>query len=130
MIPKIINNFVSAINSHSVKDIIDLLTDDHKFIDSFGIELSGKDALKRAWTEYFRMFPDYKMVIDEILVNGNNAAIIGIAFGTYTKDGKLKPENKWRVPATWYATVRGNKIKTWRIYADLTPIVKILGENN
>lgn len=130
MTSSVVNNFITAINSHSVNDIIVLMTDDHKFIDSFDIELSGKDALKRAWTEYFRMFPNYKMVIDKILVNGNNAAIIGNAFGTYTKDGKLKPENKWRVPAAWYATVRGDKIKTWRIYADVTPIVKILGENN
>ncbi len=130
MITSTINNFVAAINSHFVNNIIALMTDDHKFIDSFGIELSGKDALKRAWTEYFRMFPDYKMVIDEILISGSNAAIIGNAYGTYTKDGKLKPDNKWQVPAAWYAVTENNKIKTWRIYADVTPIVKILGENN
>lgn len=130
MISTVINNFVFAINSHSVNDIIELISDDHKFIDSFGIELSGKEALKRAWAEYFKMFPDYIMVIDEILINESNAAIIGKAFGTYTKDGKLSEKNKWQIPAAWHATVDKNKIKTWRIFADVTPIVKILGMKN
>jgi len=130
MIHQVINNFVAAINSHSVSDIISLMTDDHKFIDSFGIELTGKDKLKRAWIEYFRLFPDYKMVIEEILVNKNNAALIGYSYGTYSKDGKLKPENKWEVAAAWFTTVKDKKIKAWRIYADLTPIIKILQLND
>lgn len=128
IIRQVLNNFVHAINGHSVNEVIALMTDDHKFIDSFGIELTGKDGLKRAWGQYFKMFPDYNIQIQEILTNNNNAVIIGTAFGTYTEDGTVNDKFNWTIPAAWHAQVEGKRIKSWRIYADVTPIVEAIGK--
>jgi len=128
--PFIINNFISAINTHSVNDIINLITDDHKLIDSSGVELEGKENLKNAWTEYFRMFPDYKINVFEIFLEKTTAAIIGTASGTFLREGKLKDENKWQIPAAWYAVTNKNKVKIWQVFTDVFPIIKIMEKNN
>ncbi|HKI78337.1 MAG TPA: nuclear transport factor 2 family protein [Ignavibacteriaceae bacterium] len=122
----IVNNFISAINNHSADNIIKLVSDDHKFIDSSGIELSGKEKLRKAWTEYFKMFPDYKIEIEEIFFGNNTAAIIGKASGTFTKNGILKPKNKWQIPAAWYTVIHNDSIKIWQIFADVFPIIQIM----
>ena len=40
---QIIHNFVDAINEHNVDKICTLMTDNHKFIDSQGNEVVGKE---------------------------------------------------------------------------------------
>ena len=122
----IVNKFISAINTHSVNEIIKLVSDDHRSIDSSGIELSGKEKLRKAWTEYFKMFPDYKIVVEEMFSGEKTAAIIGKASGTFTKNGILKPKNKWQIPAAWYTVKENDLIKIWQIFADVFPIIQIM----
>jgi hypothetical protein len=48
--------------------------------------------------------------------------MLGVAEGTYTPDGKLKPENRWKTPAVFRALVEDGKVAEWRVYADNEPI--------
>lgn len=46
-------------NNASIKEIEDLLTKDHVFIDSGGEEHHRKENMKQVWIDYFKLFPDY-----------------------------------------------------------------------
>jgi ketosteroid isomerase-like protein len=118
--------FVNAINHQSVEEIADLMTEDHVFIDSMGTRVDGKQRMKAGWEGYFRMVPDYTIVIDETFVEGAVVGMLGTAQGTYSTDGVLRPENKWSTPASWRGLIRGSLVAEWRIYADNEPIRQIM----
>jgi ketosteroid isomerase-like protein len=121
--------FVDAINRQSVEGIAVLMTEDHVFVDSLGTRVEGKQRMKAGWEGYFRMVPDYTIVIDETLVAGAVVVMLGTVQGTYPTDGVLRPENKWSTPATWRAVIRGSFVAEWRIYADNEPIRQIMARN-
>jgi uncharacterized protein (TIGR02246 family) len=118
--------FVNAINHQSVEEIVDLMTEDHVFVDSLGTRSEGKQRMKAGWEGYFRMVPDYTIVIDETFVDGDVVVMLGTAQGTYSADGGLRPENKWSTPAAWRALIRSSLVAEWRIYADNEPIRQIM----
>jgi ketosteroid isomerase-like protein len=126
---KIVYDFVDAINEHNVEKIYSLMTDDHKFIDAHGNEVSGKDKMKAGWTGYFQWFPDYKIEITDIFFNGDTLAAFGFASGTFKGIKTEKNENYWRLPASWKIIVENNKIKLWQVYADTKIPFDIIGKN-
>jgi ketosteroid isomerase-like protein len=117
IIKQIIDNFVDAINEHNVDKICSLMTDDHKFIDSQGNEVVGKEQMRAAWIGYFQLFPDYKIEITNLFFDGDTAAMFGFAEGTFQglSDRKI---NYWRLPASWKAITKNGKILLWQVYAD------------
>ncbi len=54
--------------------------------------------------------------------------MLGTAQGTYARDGKLLPENKWSTPAAWRAQIKGSLVAEWRVYADNEPIRKLMAK--
>ena len=82
--------------------------------------------MKAGWQGYFRMVPDYTIVIDETHVEGAVVVMLGTAQGTYSADGVLRAENKWATPAAWRGLIRGSRVAEWRIYADNEPIRQIM----
>lgn len=110
-------SFVENINRHDIDGLCKLMTDDHRFIDSVGIIISGKKEMKKAWQTYFKWFPDYNITIFNTLVTDDSVAFFGIAKGTFdsrfTKDG-----NKFEIPASWRAKVKDKKITEWQTVAD------------
>ena len=54
--------------------------------------------------------------------------ILGVAQGTYSVDGELKPENRWKTPAAFRAFIEDGKVVEWRVYADNEPIRKRMRE--
>lgn len=124
-VKRVAHAFANAINHQSAEEIADLMTQDHAFIDSLGTKVEGKERMKAGWEGYFRMVPDFTIVIDETLVDGTVVVMLGTAQGTYSADGVLWPENKWSTPAAWRAVTRGSLVAEWRIYADNEPIRQI-----
>jgi ketosteroid isomerase-like protein len=45
--------FVTAINAHDVERLASLMTSDHRFIDSLGAVIEGRDAMREGWKFYF-----------------------------------------------------------------------------
>jgi hypothetical protein len=68
------------------------------------------------------MCPDYSIAVEETYGDGPAVVMLGVAEGTYTPDGKLKPENRWKTPAVFRALVEDGKVAEWRVYADNEPI--------
>lgn len=122
----VVLQLVEAICSHDVERILELVTDDHVLIDSGGQELQGKKVVGAAWTAYFLAFPDYRIVVSQILEQDVSVALFGTAAATFSVEGQLLPENSWAIPACFKALVRGGKVAEWQVYADNEPVRQIL----
>ena len=114
--------FVRAINRHQVDDLAALMTEEHRFIDSLGNTVQGRQKMQAGWAAYFLMVPDYSIAVEETYSDGPMVVMLGVAEGTYAPDGKLTPENRWKIPAAFRALVEHGKVAEWRVYADNEPI--------
>ncbi len=123
---KVVDAFISAVNTGSVERISERMTEGHVFIDSDGAEYRGKDRMVMAWEEYLAMVPDYRIIAKEMFVDGATVMVSGEASGTFSHGGVLKPENHWKVPAAWRAETEGNFVAVWQVYVNPGPMEDIL----
>jgi len=114
--------FIRAINRQNVDALAELMTPEHRFIDSLGNSLEGREKMRAGWAAYFRMVPDYTVAIEETFCDGPVVAMLGMAQGTYTPDGQLNPENRWTTPTAFRAFIQDQKVAEWRVYCDNEPI--------
>ena len=126
---KVFDDFVDAINEHNVEKLHSLMTEDHKFIDSYGNEVSGKDKMRSGWIEYFHWFPDYNIEITDLFIENNTIAAFGFAGGSFQGSKYNYLENYFRIPAAWKVTVENDKIKLWQVYADTKKQLDIIERN-
>lgn len=119
--------FVNEINRHDVDAVLALVSSDHVFVDSLGRELRGKDRIREEWTHHFARFPDYRIVIEDTLRLGVVVGLIGVASGTYCREGgELPSHHRWRIPSAWKAVVRDGQVERWQVFADHDPVRKIV----
>jgi len=121
--------FAAAISARDVAALARLMSEDHRFIDSLGNAIKGRSKMEDGWRSYFTMVPDYTITVTEAYASGATVVMVGTAQGTFTADGKLRPENKWQTPAAWRATIDGDRVAELRVYADNDPIRKLMARN-
>jgi ketosteroid isomerase-like protein len=114
--------FIRAINRQDVDALVELMPEQHRFIDSLGTSYEGRETLRRGWTKYFAMVPDYTVAIEETYSDGPVVIMLGVAQGTYVPHGELKPENRWSTPTAFRAHIEDGKVSEWRVYCDNDPI--------
>jgi uncharacterized protein (TIGR02246 family) len=114
--------FIRAINRQDVDALAELMTEQHRFIDSMGTVFDGRETLRRGWTKYFQMVPDYTVAVDETFCDGPVVAMLGTAQGTYAPHGEVKPENHWTTPTAFRAFIQDGKVAEWRVYCDNEPV--------
>lgn len=114
----VFENFVLQINDHNVDGIIALMSDDFIFTDAQGIHFEGKENLKKSWEAYFKMFPDYKITINNSSENATVFLASGTAEGTYGGARNASGDNYWNIPAAWRSEIDNAKVKSWQIFAD------------
>jgi hypothetical protein len=118
--------FVDAINSADVGRLAALMTESHVFIDSDGSQVAGRAAVAEAWSRYFAMMRDYRVVIRETFSSANVVALVGTAEGAWVKaTADRRPQ--WSVPAAWRAVVKGEAVDVWQVYVNPEPIRAAMG---
>ncbi len=122
----IIINFVRAINDHDVNEIINLMSEDHVFIDATDHKTTGKNVMWEGWKEYYKLFPDYRIDISDVIENEHVCALFGYASGTYKNLTNELNSNFWRIPAAWKAITANSLIKHWQVYCDYSSLFKII----
>jgi uncharacterized protein (TIGR02246 family) len=127
---RVVRDFVEAINQRSVEQLAALMTEDHVFVDCLGTRHEGREKMKAGWEAYFRMVPDYEVVVEESYVSGAVVVLLGLATGTCAVEGKLLPENRWQAPAAWRARIREGLVAEWRVYADNEALRKIIEKHH
>ena len=118
--------FVRAINRQDLDRLTALMSPSHRFIDSRGKVIEGREKMREGWAAYFRMVPDYSVAIEELYPSDPIALMLGMAGGTYSSDGKLHPENRWQTPVAIRVLVEEGLVAEWRVYADNEPIRKVM----
>ncbi|MGC9971077.1 MAG: nuclear transport factor 2 family protein [Bryobacteraceae bacterium] len=121
--------FVEAINHRNVEELAALMTEDHVFMDGMGTRYEGRETMRAGWEGYFRLVPDYQVVVEEAYVDGAVVVLLGMAGGTYAVEGRVLPENRWQTPAAWRARIRGGLVAGWRVYTDNEPLRRIMEKN-
>jgi ketosteroid isomerase-like protein len=121
--------FVKAINDHDVNEIINLISEDHIFIDAINNKSVGKKVMKEGWKGYYELFPDYQIEISDITENVSTIGLFGYASATYKNLTNKLNSNFWRIPASWKAIVENNKVKHWQVYCDYSNLFKIIEKN-
>lgn len=111
---EIVSNYLLAINQHDVSEIMSLQSPDHVLLDAHGNELTGTDALGRAWNDYFQLFPDYK--IETTLVSELREQVVVFGYASASLVGKTHLQ--WKLPVAIRAQVKNGKVSVWQIYAD------------
>ena len=96
--------FNECINNQDINGLANLMTEDHTFEDK-----KGKEAMKKAWTDFFNMFPDYRNHFTYIESRENLVIIVGFSTCSY------KPLNKH---ALWTAKIENDLVSEWSIYDD------------
>jgi ketosteroid isomerase-like protein len=122
--------FVKGINARSPTTLAALMTDDHEFIDSLGTSISGHEAMSTAWSGYFHLIPDYRLDVEECFCFENVVLLLGTASGTYDRDGRLRPEDRWQTPLAVRAEIRGGGVARWQVYADNEPLRQVMGRSD
>ena len=95
--------FVNAINRQDVDALMEMMTPEHRFVDSLGSMVEGREKMRAGWRAYFDMVPDYKIAVEETYRDGSVVVMLGEARGTFAPDGKMRAENRWRTPAAFRA---------------------------
>ena len=122
----VVLKFEQAINSRSAEAVCALLTPDSIFVDSLGNQIEGAAKMRSAWEGYFKMVPDYAISHSDIFANAGIVAVFGAAQGTFSKDGTLRREDFWKMPAAWRAVVKDGKVARWEVFADNEPLRAIM----
>jgi ketosteroid isomerase-like protein len=127
---KVVLDFISKINNRDIEGLVSLMSDTHKFTDGLGQVTVGKKQMREGWTQYFAMFPDYHVAVQNVFEAGNIVGIFGTASGTFAENNvstKSGGERFWEIPAAWRAVVRKGLVVEWQVYADNEPVWKIMG---
>ncbi len=127
---KITSCFVDAINSHDVTAILNMMTLDHVFVDSLGDVVEGLENLQKAWTQYVELFPDYKVVMENLMVDGNMGFVLGKASGTKCVNGEYLDENHWEISIGWKSIIENGRVKEWQVCCNNQTLFEILGTKN
>ena len=99
--------FNDAINRRDLGDLRALMSDDHRFIDSAGGVVAGRDACSAAWASFFESFPDYRNHFDSVDLDASGRAV-----ATGRSECSFGPLDG---PARWVATVHRGLVREWRV---------------
>lgn len=105
--------FIDAINQQDLALIIQMMSEDFHFIDTYGDE-KDKEHMKIGWQGYFDWFPDYVIKVDEYIETNDFSIIIGKASASYQGN----KDKYWEFPACWKAVVKNNQIQLWQVFCD------------
>lgn len=114
----VFENFVLQINDHNVDGIYILMSDDHTFIDALGNKTQGRDKAKNQWEIIFDVFPNYKIIINNVMENATVFLADGNVEATLKKIKNDQNNDHYKLPAAWKAEIENGKIKSWQIFSD------------
>jgi ketosteroid isomerase-like protein len=93
--------FNDRINQQDLEGRVELMTENHTFIDSEGNVTEGRDSMKDGWREFFKRYPDYRNNLTSVTVQDNVVVMIGHSSCSF----KL-----FEHPSIWTARIRGEGV--------------------
>lgn len=101
--------FNEKINARDLEGLVELMTEDHIFIDIPGEVSKGRDVMKAGWHDFFTTYPDYRNIFTRVQVDNDFVVMVGYSSCSYDPlDG----------PSLWSAKVHEGRVSEWRVYED------------
>ena len=97
--------FNECINNQDIEGLVNLMTEDHIFIDSDGVKMGD---MANGWQSFFKKYPTYKNYFTRIESRGDMVNIDGYAIWS--------SESTKEDHVIWTAKINDNLIAEWRIY--------------
>ncbi|MBD3192598.1 MAG: hypothetical protein GF308_18300 [Candidatus Heimdallarchaeota archaeon] len=110
--------FNEQINNRNLEVLTQLMTKDHRFIDSSGDIVEGQEKMKEAWRKFFELYPDYQNIFSEIKVQENLVIMVGHSECS---------EKVLQGSAIWTAIIRDDLVAEWRVFEDTEEVRQALG---
>ncbi|MGC9367647.1 MAG: hypothetical protein ACP5FK_11490 [bacterium] len=101
--------FNQCINEQNLKQLSDLMTDNHKLICYGNVDTEDKKTSMSAWKNFFRLYPDYRNHFNKVVLNNDFVSIAGFSSCT---------DENLNGPALWSAKIEENLISEWQVYED------------
>jgi ketosteroid isomerase-like protein len=105
----IAQQFNACISNQDADGLGRLMTENHTFVDRDGNASRSKEAMLKAWSKFFDLFPKYKNTFERVELRGDIVIMIGFAYWS---------EENQHDPAIWTATIENDLIAEWHIYYD------------
>lgn len=107
-----IEQWLQAINSHDVDTLESLGSDDHTFFVEGETPTVGKATIKPSWVGYFKLCPNYVVLIDEYYELPDAYYLIGHTAGSHV------PSHLEKIPSSviWRCEINGGTVSEWSIY--------------
>ncbi len=97
--------FNEKINQRDLDGLVELMTDDHIFIDNAG---DVDKNMKAGWQRFFKNHPDYRNIFTSVVVR--DSAVVMVGYSTCANEPRLNG------PSMWTAKVRDGLVSEWRVY--------------
>lgn len=99
--------FNEAIDGRDLDALAELMTASHRFIDSAGATVDGRNACVAAWREFFESFPDYRNNFEDVADGGDGVVVVRgrSACSFASLDG----------PAEWRAVIVDDRVDVWQV---------------
>jgi ketosteroid isomerase-like protein len=97
--------FNEKINQRDLDGLVNLMTDDHLFIDNSG---DVDKNMKEGWRGFFKKYPDYRNIFTSVTVRDNVVVMVG--YSTCSNEPRLNGSSMWT------AKVRDGRVSEWRVY--------------
>jgi ketosteroid isomerase-like protein len=99
--------FNERINQQDIEGLAELMTNDHRFIDSAGNITRGRHAMKEGWSDFFKKYPDYRNNLTCITVQSDVVVMVG------NSTCSLK---QLAGPNIWTAKIKAGKVSEWTVH--------------
>lgn len=99
--------FNEKINEQDLEGLTEMMTENHRFIDSDGKATQGKEVIVEGWRVFFEKYPDYRNAFTCVTLQNDVVVMVGYSSCSYKLlDG----------PNIWTARIHGDRVSEWRVY--------------
>jgi ketosteroid isomerase-like protein len=119
---RIAGQFIDAVNAHDLKAIAAVVDERCKIIDVRGAWMEGRETCVEGLGRFFEIDPDYRIHVESIGRNGDNALITG---HVTARDPQFATTRLWR------ALTDDHYLQEWQSYSrELVPSIShlLIGE--
>ena len=79
------SKLANAVNTHDVRTLVSFYAEDAVLVSPVFQQVNGREAIARNWEVIFSTYPDWSVLVADVLVDGNRLAMMGTATATDNK---------------------------------------------
>lgn len=77
-----VHQLQELVNAHDIPGLVALYADDAVTVSPMFPQIAGRNAIAHSWDTIFSLFPDWRVNISDVLVDGDRLAFLGTASAT------------------------------------------------